>query len=888
MCKRVGKDFLADAYRLCLTFDEECALLCGKTGHCSCRLMPAITRVTACVKAFQAGGIRAEGYVYPSPASRFGARDDATSLCETISLGSIGDALAVDASPCRGRSERNGMHADRYAEEANEAGSPYFDHFDRQSHPSHRESPQRRRLALGRRNAGGQGGAKRFRAESPVAETDVFCPAVLRSGHEERAAADDVYTAMEDDQIGGNAKGYADGEGGGWAAEAPDVASGTRLPPPTCLEFESICGPQSFDGDTRAKQYRTGGGRRRKGNGSRDALIRARDSGKEDWLRYLPGVAVEMSPAKQGKGDAGVAEGGNERRLSRLFDFAFTDNGRHQSVGGQIAKNARCRIDGGNLSGGGGGDARKSFPIGRRGAFSLDQESLHTRSLSPRSSRDTVSAGTEKQTLVGVTVRRPPSPQFNFMGEEASPNAPEPSSPGHQDLPSAQHRAVDGTGCVHDGDQGAGGVEQQAVRSSSLDRIERPDEDAAAPITRVSAADTTARRVERSPRSTSGRVTPSLGADAVPTPPLATKRRRPETWSATGASIPRDSSSLSLTAPRPAATVDDHSEGARQQRPSTGSRARAFGEGDGVCLGDGWLGWTRGHRRVRRGWWGVEDSATTPAGDDTPDAEVADGTSSVGAAGVIGVGARNTSCHTIGTDKAMSDVDSTGGATRSSEYERRGGEDDALTGSLEAERLQRAPRSGVTQDTEINARIKDGCQPPSEVYHVGEEEHGVSNVDAMLTAQLSNSEGDSGGGCNGLHGGFENGASSAKDLRRGPIPLHPVPMRAADAALAYDRDVIGGDGVADGVGWLESETGADFDEHVLPAEACDRCARIFCLEPIFVVCLVSGCWELYEVVGVVRSDVSYCRWKRCAAETCKLAKYLHTVSCVACCAPHCK
>lgn len=212
-------------------------------------------------------------------------------------------------------------------------------------------------------------------------------------------------------------------EGGGWAAETPGARSHTAdwlRPNRPSLERE---------------------------NSARSANRRERG-----WLRRLPTVAQEiLSGEELNQGEPSIADGGRTPTLSSLFAYAFPDDDRHQ---GWLPESARasCRS---------GGGSRPS----RSGVGGIDESSPNNPSslplLLPGGGADATMK--EKHPVVGITVRRPPSPQFSFMGEDYPPDTSisPATSPKHQTSEGGQQREVQGASCVNGIDPWMDGASQQ-------------------------------------------------------------------------------------------------------------------------------------------------------------------------------------------------------------------------------------------------------------------------------------------------------------------------------------------------------------------------------------------------------------------------------------------
>lgn len=274
-----------------------------------------------------------------------------------------------------------------------------------------------------------------------------------------------------------------------------------------------------------------------------------------------------------------TVEGGNARSLSRLFDYAFTDKGkgRRQGIGRATGGSGSSRNGGANLEGrhldgrqldgrAGGGRPRATLPAEMEDAVRAGQDARSPQSSSspPPQSRDALCAGNEKKTLVGVTVRRPQSPQFGFMGESEQSSgfmsksdqsngcmAENDQSDARQRCPSWQQGSpntrlndAEESQCVTVGDSKVGDAGQEVVRSTDhADTTGGYNEGPATPDTRMAVAGTApSRSVEHSPLAGWAGEMPSPEAGAGETAsacnhPRASKRRRPESWETTIAAL---------------------------------------------------------------------------------------------------------------------------------------------------------------------------------------------------------------------------------------------------------------------------------------------------------------------------------------------------------------
>lgn len=336
---------------------------------------------------FQGEWVRAEGLLYPPPASRFGARDSGPSRVACLSFGTRG----VDCS-------LNGLHPKH--------DSPYFAHLDQEGNVSRRESRKPRRLILeGKYFCEDRAGPYRL---------DSKAGSLYMSAYDELTVADNGGVRIEDGALMDKAQdscGYM--EGGGWAAETPGARSETDylLRPHRPPSLDPQHGPQ---------------------------LAHGRERG---WLRCVPSVAQEICPGEElYQREPSVADGGSTPRLSNLFAYAFPDDERHQ---GWLSESTRES----SRSGGGGGTKSTCSGVAGADRSSL----LKTSSLPPLLPGDGADATTKENDALVVTVRRPPSPQFSFMTEDCSPDAStSPATPPkHRTPEDAQQRDAQGTSFVN-------------------------------------------------------------------------------------------------------------------------------------------------------------------------------------------------------------------------------------------------------------------------------------------------------------------------------------------------------------------------------------------------------------------------------------------------------
>lgn len=751
------------------------------------------------MQEFEGHGVRAEGFLYPSPASRFGARDNNPSRFSAVPFGPIDDDISITASPHFARWRKNGTRVDRvdwdegrYPPETNPAGSPYFNVGigQRQYHPSRRESPQPLRLALGPRSGDGPIGG----------DFDSSISFLSAPSYEHGRTAAPNESGIGRGAARGEAHGtcdYSSGEGGGWAAEAPDARA--TLSPAMCLEFGSSYGRPNNEHEARVNHQRAGGRARRQGTSCSEPSIPARNKSPDDWLRYLPDVAEEMRPAEPARGETDVVEGGNACSLSRLFDYAFTDKGRQQGCEEPTGEGDSSRSGRGKFSGGG-ENKRTLFAARPEGTSRMNQGSRPARPSSPRLPADTFIAETEKQALVGVTVRRPPSPEFRFMDDDEAPKVPQHPPSEERDPSETQQQELEETTCVSEGDPRASGVKQPGTPRQNTDLTEGSGEHVGTPTIRVPASGITAcERVERSPLSPSARASSSPGTGAARVLTRATKRRRPETWGKMDVIKARNLTSSPPTTRLPGDAYPSFLEETRQQRSLPSGHVPSLLEEDGIGSRDGWLGWTRDGSHVRHGWWGAEGVDPLTHDDTVDDSHV------------LG---EHASCDGRGKGDVMKHADEPGRTPGAPEDARSTAEGRALCEALGAARRPSTPCLDVAQDA--SGLQGDGHQPVQGREQLVSGRESVSDVGTVLRV---GAEGESTSSCKSSLNETTEGVITATDLQ-----CSPNPQRAEDMAFAYDRDVLGGDGIVDDV------TGSDFLRKLLPVDSRDRCDRGFVLQ----------------------------------------------------------
>ena len=529
--------------------------------------------------------------MYPSPASRFGARDMDLSRLTAVPFGALGDhnGIAIDVSPhfARHRERRRSPDGrERIKNPDNNrwetSHSPFFDKLDGQGRYSGRESPQPQQLGYDSPQPleiglQGVGAGNRYRRrgdrlcsdfEPPVAAPSDWCPSVLEF---DASVWEGGNEADSENRARGNqvqdARAHGESVGGGWAAIMSDVRSRTTPspgppPPPILADFGVFGDSQNEHREACMKQQRSGKRSHSSDSDSPGPLIVSWNSQKGRRVGNLPAVAEETHSSKRCKGKMYTAEGGNARSLSRLFDYAFTDKGRRQGLstttgGSDSPRNNGGHVEGGQFRGaGGGGSLRSTLPVIVEDTVRAGQDARRPRSSPPPPLRDALGAGNDKQALVGVTVRRPQSPQFGFMAENDRPDARQQRRPSWQqgspdarrnDEKGSQCVIVEGSKCVTVGDSKADDVGQQAARIPSAYKTRRYSESSATPHAKMLVGGaTTGRRAENSPLAGWAGEIPSPEAGTACTPPRSSKRRRPESWTTANASLARNLSPFSL------------------------------------------------------------------------------------------------------------------------------------------------------------------------------------------------------------------------------------------------------------------------------------------------------------------------------------------------------
>lgn len=494
-------------------------------------------------QAFQEGHVRAEGVLFPSPATRFGARGSDSNALMSFTLlragngggGAEGGIGGTDMSrhfvgSCR--EEKMDLHecdVDRECEARGQAESPptfhspYFENHDGRRFNSlggrDRDRLPRRRLAMERISS--SRGQRRYglgddpldysavdyfganethprRAIAAAADSDAACydapsdlsaadfrevtSTLTASGGGDAASgiatntkpggdeadrvcngpltedvdglpdysagdagsANETYTLDISYAGGGGGRG---GEGGSVADRLAFNFEEASLFPPRPLpheglNFGSIYGrPRSAGLEGRADR-RAGRASRRRG---RDGISSSKGAPghaprrKGEWLRCLPGIATEGKAANgdEARKGAEVEEGVDARFLSRLFNYAFpAGNGSESLDGPNVGKDTRENGEDTDRVGPGGfGGVERS--LGRRVTsrsransgrrFDRISGSSLSRSFSrplllllPEERRGGAndSSDAPQQSVLGATVRRLPSPQFDFCRSE--------------------------------------------------------------------------------------------------------------------------------------------------------------------------------------------------------------------------------------------------------------------------------------------------------------------------------------------------------------------------------------------------------------------------------------------------------------------------------------
>lgn len=410
--------------------------------------------------------------------------------------------------------------------------SPYFAHLDQQSNENLRKSRQPRRLALN--EGSGEDRVRRHRFGS-------------KSGAMRLSATSCVHGGNDDVRIeGGALPEHRQGSCGyreGWATQASGVRSGATdpLPPQRLSPLRPL-------------------------NGAQNATRRSRKEFEEG--RNLSGVPQEMRSRENVDGDdSSATDGLDTLSLSRLFSYAFPDTHRLSETNSDSLGDDDC------------GMASTHPP--RPTAEGANHRSGHHPFSSPRllPTDGTVSVTADVKTLVGVKVRRPPSPQFPFMAENCSPDAdtrPAISSTFRAPV-EAQRQEIQGAGWGNK-DHCEGGLDVYAALAPVMDKTGSPQ------------------RVNTPPMLEDAGFTSS---EAVRTLSRTKKRKRRATR--------RDVAPRSRSWPR--------REDAVQHRLSSevGHDADSPDGGYG-----GWLGWTHGLDHARGGWQRAKDDDAPPsAGDET-------------------------------------------------------------------------------------------------------------------------------------------------------------------------------------------------------------------------------------------------------------------------------
>lgn len=717
------------------------------------------------LQEFQDKEIQAEGVLYPSPAARFGARDRGQSPVSRLSFSSIssdiiGSTVSSHFSTTGTSRHPNGPHP---------VGLPYFAHLDQQGHDSPREKRQPRRPALGEHDGTDRGGSHGFdsRVAPKVAEAGLLHSSTTRYGHGELTATDDGDTEIKDGVVTEQRRAHCGTvDGGGCAAEAPGVRSEISNLHPLHWQppLERVQSPQIAKRGTYAK------------------VERGRKSGRrwQGWLRHLPGVAQEMcSDGELGKGEADVVDEGNALSLSRLFAYAFPDNDQHTGLLLEPTreKDSHQRE---TLSGVDDG-VRSMCSLKVKDAARTVMSSRRTLSSSPRvPPSSTIATTTNKKTLVGVTVRRPPSPQFYFMAQGSLDARTPPGT-------SPRQRAPQETSCVDISDQRASDVQQQQTVPSKgpFGTPLNYHDDAEIPTRLESIVDETARSGERSPLSADVDLVVSSSGSGRPVRPLlrSRKRRHPVSQAESVAVALRNSTSLPLAV--------DCLEGTVHKRPPSAGdhRASYFDTKGNFASKDGWLGQTCVRGRVRSGWWGAKGGSATSSGDEE-------------ALDVLRPFQMNGDVAEVGEHETSWD-----NANGRHPMIKRGAGGEAATARYKWARAVDSTRSEApgtgSEDTDV------ACGLDASMPSAGGRK---STLAAACGDEVSHIEGD----------GSKGVGDRNKDR-----------TRAAGAALAYDQDELGGDGLAqDGFVFSEPKTVADLVGQFMATEECNRSDEISLLQTL--------------------------------------------------------
>ena len=697
------------------------------------------------------------------------------------------DLAEVDASPyfCGKGEDGGGGDAGgpdhegwdpRSGRDASLTSSPYFDSFNSRSRAGRRWTTPQRRCSLGRRLAEASIEFKGSRLDcfgDSRGSGAVLSDAVSSCGGKDMAGEIDA-EVENSESLAPEAQNIRDRVGSqeDRAEKAPATRfEGVLLSPPL-----SPVQP-SFD----ASLVRPLINRRARNAGcpGRASPIPSdvvQDNLRRSWLGCFPGASEEMVRSAGGKSDVGTdasaEEGRSGRGLSRLFDFAFTDKDRHQYPEQPTLQRGGCRDGRGHTP-----SAAVPAAAGASGA-----ERARRRSTSPLrivSGHGPVTA-TELQALVGVTVRRPPSPQFSFMNkrvvlEFSQPSCLERPSPwSSSPLQEQVRERVNDTPSEHC-DLEASGASQGVIQGKSCDETESPPGDDCFP------ARTMGQGVA-SPRSVKRPASPTETGSAL-TPPRRIKRRRPD-WPLAGSTGERERVSGGVGQPRwepptllelKRLTVESPQ---RRHRADADRRLTPIREGPFA---------SRGKRKVcsTDGWWAL-DASSTPCDNET--------------------------------------------AVRPSHNNAVGYQGDAATEDIDGERrseILHENRDWGRNEALLELRTEEATRPSERYCDTGFEGGGtLGESDESGQQHTKELRGDLGTESLGPDGqGIKSVCRTSRQDTKSdhPVPSigklswETVPVLTPDAALAYDRDNLGGDGVADGaIEWSGSVEG------LVPPESCDR------------------------------------------------------------------
>lgn len=726
--------------------------------------------------------------MYPSPASRFGARDDNSSRLAAVPFGSFGDeadtvadvasvhfdANRVTQSHCLDREDEGARHR---SDDTQSSGSPYFDDMSY----SQRLVDRPVVADAGDPSSGYSEGCRNWEATA--------------GGLDDRID-DDVLDAQAQRMTGD----LEPEEKTCWVSQKPCARTeGSALPPTSCVDFTLARHhlAEHDRGEDEEDQPEGGVTQWRQGRNRvcPDPDVPVRDILQEQWLRDLPGVTDDMRTLEPGQREDHCVEVPRADNLSRLFDYAFTDNGRGPEPAYLASEEMHSTSD-------------KFIGSSREHSEPrLASGDGHTERPPQQASREKHEVETQKQAAVGVTVRRPPSPCFDFMTQDEGDNGPEPhfrSEHQEDSLAGEAQEEVEAIGIVDDIRGGRDDRERDIAPlqiHSRVDVAERDDATCALP------KHAALRSLDFPRRPASGGKT--LEASTL-SRPRAMKRKRPQGWAAPDAA---EEKKIPHSPCRAEEMVPDYQENTNEQCRQSLSHPGSPDVGCGWASRNGYLGRRRDRHRTRQVL--KEGNAVNLAREDyTRESPVIAVNGSFLAAGALPGTGRLESHFTFESRKGGDDNSGgrEGTADGAVKCARVHDECETPRKTFEVALLNEASSSHIALEREVNGRAAQNnhleAEPESEMASGSSALH----VDALPVGEADDISCISDRSYHRV----------ARDRRRGRVPADVlVPPFAVDPALAYDRDVLGGDGLAI-KGGLDAEVKGGSFSTILTTETCDR------------------------------------------------------------------